>query len=446
MTDRIPVVAVVGRPNVGKSTFFNRVIGRREAIVADEPGVTRDRNFARTDWAGRSFVLVDTGGFVEQASEPLLEEVRKQVLAAMEEADLVVFMVDAREGLHPLDERIAEVIREGERPVLLVANKLDRLPEDAGRHEFWRLGIGEPHPLSAASGKGSGDVLDAIVERLPDVAPTEAPEALRVAVIGKPNVGKSTFVNRLLGEERMVVDETPGTTRDAVDSRLRFHDRELVLVDTAGLRRQSRIHEALEYYGTVRTVRVVERADVCLLLVDTTEPLHHQDIRIAEMAWQAGCGLVLVANKWDLVEKDERSADIFRRHVTDRLPFLRWVPVLFASALTGLRVRRALDLVLEVAEERRRRIPTATVNEVVRSLVDRQPPPHSRGREVKIRYVTQAEVAPPTFILFANLPREVPDHYIRYLENGFRDAWGFVGAPIRIRLRGGTAGRSGRRR
>lgn len=434
---RLPVVAIVGRPNVGKSTLFNRIVGHRLAIVADEAGVTRDRNFAQTDWSGHSFILIDTGGLVEGSDEPLHRAVRGQVLAAMDEADLVVFLVDGKAGIHPLDQRIADLLRKSERPVLLAVNKVDELPDDTARHDFWELGLGTPRPVSAATGKGSGDLLDEIVDRLPATPLVPEPEALRVAIIGKPNVGKSSFLNRLVGEERVVVSDEPGTTRDAVDTRLRYHGRDILFGDTAGLRRQSRVDEALEYYSTVRTVRVVENADACLLLVDATEPLHKQDIRIAELAWEKGCGLILVANKWDLVETDEHSAELFRRHVTDRVPFLRRVPILYTSALTGLRVRDALDTILRVEEERRKRIPTHEVNEVLRELVNRQPPPHSQGRDVRLRYATQVGTAPPLFVVFSNFPKAVPSHYIRYLENGFRDRWGFVGVPMRIGLRSG---------
>lgn len=435
----LPVVAVVGRPNVGKSTFFNRVIGRRIAIVDERPGVTRDRNFARADWAGRSFFIVDTGGVIEGSDEPLDRSVRDQALAAIEEADVVLFLVDGKAGVHPLDERLADELRSPAKSVLLVVNKMDNLPRDAGHHDFWRLGLGEPLPVSAISGKGSGDVLDRVVSCLPEAGPVpEEPGAVRVAVVGKPNVGKSTFVNRLLGEERVVVSPDAGTTRDPVDTPLRYHGSTLILVDTAGLRRQSRVKDSLEYYSALRTARVVQDADVCVVLVDGTEPLHVQDLKVAEQAWDAGAGVILAVNKWDLVEKDTLTAPRLEKEMRRRAPFLQWVPILFLSALTGQRVRKILDLVLEVQEQRLRRIDTHHVNEVLRELVGRQPPPHSRGRPVKLRYATQVGVAPPTFVLFSNLPKDVPEHYIRYIHNGFRGRWGFAGSPIRIRVRPST--------
>ncbi len=437
MKRTLPVVTVVGRPNVGKSTFFNRVLGRRVAIVEDIPGVTRDRHFAPAEWAGRHFYIVDTGGLETETDEPMAAAVRRQVMAAIEESDLIVFVVDGKAGPHPVDHRIAEILRRSNRPVVLVVNKLDRLPEELGHHDFWALGLGEPLPVSAISGRGSGDVLDAIVAHLPET-PEELAEddALYVAVIGKPNVGKSSFINRLLGEERMVVTDVAGTTRDSVDTPLRYHGRTLVFIDTAGLRRQARIDERLEYYSALRTERAIQRADVCLLLIDSTEEVHVQDLKIAEKAWDAGCGLIIVANKWDLVEKDEKTAAAYERHLRERAPSLRWVPVLFTSALTGQRVQRALDLVLEVAAERSRRIPTHEVNEVVRELVERRQPPQHRGHLVKIYFATQAETAPPTFVLFTNFPKGVPDHYTRYLHNAFRERWGFLGSPLRIRYKG----------
>lgn len=437
MRAAIPAVAIVGRPNVGKSTFFNRILGQRVAIVEDTPGVTRDRNFVRAEWAGREFYLIDTGGLVTDEDEPLLAAIRAQVLAAIDEAQVLVFLVDGRAGPHPVDFRIADLLRRADRPVVVVANKLDRLPEELGQHDFWALGLGEPHPVSALSGRGAGDVLDAIIARIPEtLGAAEQADVLRVAVIGKPNVGKSSLVNRLLGEERMVVSEAPGTTRDSVDTPLRYHGRTLVFIDTAGLRRKARIEQGVEYYSALRTERAVERADVCVQLLDATEPVHVQDLKIAERAWTQGCGLVIVANKWDLVEKEQTTAAAYERHIRERAPSLRWVPVLFASALTGQRVRRVLELVLEVAAERSRRIPTHEVNELLRELIERQAPPHFRGREVKLYYATQPAAAPPTFVVFTNHPKGLTDNYVRYLHNGFRGRWGFTGTPLRIHIRG----------
>lgn len=432
----LPTVAIVGRPNVGKSTFFNRVLGQRRAIVEDVPGVTRDRNFAVAEWAGHRFFLVDTGGLEMDVTEELTSAVRRQVDAAIEEADVLLLVVDGRTGPHPVDFRVAELLRRTSLPVVLAVNKMDRWPEDVTHLDFWELGLGEPLPVSSVSGKGTGDLLDVVVARLPAApAGEELPGALSVAVVGKPNVGKSSFINRLLGEERLVVSQEAGTTRDSIDTPLRYHGRELIFVDTAGLRRQARIEPGLEYYSALRTERAIERADVCVLLIDATEPVHVQDLRIAEKAWSAGCGLILVANKWDLVEKDTMTAPNFEKALREKAPSLRWVPIVFSSALTGQRVQRVLDLVIQVADERARRVSTHEVNEVVRELARRQPPPHYRGMPVRLLYATQAETAPPTFVLFANHPKAIPEHYLRYLRNGFRERWGFLGTPLRLRLR-----------
>lgn len=432
----MPVVAVVGRPNVGKSTFFNRVIGGRVAIVDELPGVTRDRNFSRADWAGHHFYLVDTGGVIEGSDEPLHRAIREQAYAAVAEADVILFLVDGKAGVHPLDQRLAEILRKSGPPVLLVVNKMDNLPQDQSHLDFWSLGMGEPIPVSAISGKGSGDLLDAMVANLPEQDEVDEEEGvIRVAVVGKPNVGKSSFVNRLFGEDRVVVSEVPGTTRDPVDSPLQYHGKTFVFVDTAGLRRQSKVKDSLEYYSALRTAKVVREADVCLVLVDATEPIHVQDLKVAEQAWEAGAGVILVANKWDLVEKDHQTAPQFEKDLKERAPFLRWIPAVFTSALSGQRVRKCLDMILEVQEERHRRIATAEVNEALEGLLRHQPPPHSRGRRVQIRYGTQVSVAPPTFLFFANLPKALPEHYIRYVHNSLRDRWGFMGSPLRVRFR-----------
>jgi GTP-binding protein len=437
----LPAVAIVGRPNVGKSTLFNRILGQRLAIVDDAPGVTRDRNFARADWAGRQFYVVDTGGLDVDDRAPMVTAIRRQVLAALEEADVLVFLVDGRTGPHPLDQKVAELLRTSGRPVVLAVNKMDRLPDEVGHHDFWELGLGEPVPVSALSGRGSGDLLDVVVAHLGEAPGDQEEDALYVAVVGKPNVGKSSLINRLLGEERLVVSEEAGTTRDSIDTPMRYHGRSLVFVDTAGLRRHSRIAEGLEYYSALRTERALERADVCLLLVDASEPVHVQDLKIAEKVWAAGCGLIVVANKWDLVEKETNTAVHYQRHLQERAPSLRWAPVLFTSALTGQRVQKTLDLILAVAAERERRIPTSEVNDVVHELAKRQPPPHYRGRPVRILYATQSNVKPPTFVFFVNVKHGVSENYRRYLHNGFRDRWSFTGSPLRLRFRGRREGK-----
>lgn len=429
----IPVVALVGRPNVGKSALFNRIIGERAAIVSEVAGTTRDRHFARAEWAGRAFWLVDTGGLTDDPTLPMDLEIRRQVLQAIDEADLLLLVVDARAGLHPSDVRIVDLLRGSDRPWMLVANKVDD-PRSTDFYEFYNLGAGDPYPVSAINGMQSGDLLDAVVERIPQ-AQAEDSHALRVAVVGRPNVGKSSFINRLLGEDRLVVNDVAGTTRDAIDAPLSYHGRAMIFVDTAGLRRQSKVEEGIEFYSALRTRRAIERADVCVLLLDATLGLENQDLKIAALAWEAGRSVVVVVNKWDLKEKDDKTAAHFQRDAGEKAPFLKHVPFLFTSALTGQRVTRVLDLIIQVDEERRKRVPTSEVNEVLGSLVARLQPPQAAGREVKLNYATQVETAPPTIVVFGNEPSLVPEHYVRFLHNGFRDAWGFLGSPLRIVLR-----------
>lgn len=436
-------VAIVGRPNVGKSTLFNRIVGGRRAIVDREPGVTRDRHVASAEWNGRRFFLVDTGGIVEEGGA-MEDAIRRQALGAIEHADVILFVVDGREGIHPLDEHIAQLLREREVPTLLAVNKLDQLPEASDHYEFYALGLGDPIPVAAISGRGSGDLLDRVVESLPPEDRTAAPEtAPRIAVIGRPNVGKSSFINRLLGTERLVVSDRPGTTRDAIDTPFEYNERPLIFVDTAGLRKKSRVNQGLEYYSTLRTLRAIERAEICILLVDAAEGVATQDFRVARLAWDRGTGLVLAVNKWDLIEKDTHTAPRFEKALRERMPFLEAVPIVFISALTGQRLHRCLDLALQVGEERRKRIPTPEVNEVLRALTTRTQPPQARGRAIRLYYGTQARTGPPVFVIWANYPREVPEHYVRYLVNGFREAWGFLGTPIHVRFRSRKRRRAG---
>ncbi|HWH53001.1 MAG TPA: ribosome biogenesis GTPase Der [Gemmatimonadaceae bacterium] len=429
-----PVVALIGRPNVGKSALFNRIVGDDSAIVSDEAGTTRDRHFAQADWAGRAFWLVDTGGVADDPRAPMDREIRRQVDEAIGEADLLLFVVDARVGLHPSDHHVAELLRNSRKPWMLVANKVDD-PKTTDFYEFYTLGVADVFPVSAINGKGSGDLLDAMVARLPQAEP-EAEQAMRVAVVGRPNVGKSSFVNRLLGEERLVVSEIAGTTRDAIDTPLRYHGRTFIFVDTAGLRRQSRIDEGIEFYSSLRTRRAIGRADICILMVDATEgEIQNQDLKIAALAWEAGRGLIVVVNKWDLADKDDKATAKYQKAAVEKAPFLAFVPFLFTSALTGQRVNRTLEIILEVEEERAKRIQTSEVNEKLQELLARRQPPQAAGRDVRLNFATQVETAPPTIAVFGNAPDLVEEHYVRYLHNGFRSFWGFTGNPLRILLR-----------
>lgn len=430
-----PTVAIVGRPNVGKSTLFNRLLGGRPAIVSERPGTTRDRHFGDAEWQGRRFWLVDTGGLVPDSEDSMDRAIRRQVEFALSEADVIVFLVDGREGLHPLDQAIAERLRKAGRPVLLAVNKLDNLEQSTEQYAFYALGFGDPVGVSAAIGKGSGDLLDALVERLPPYDPAEAEGAINVAVVGRPNVGKSSLVNRLLGEERHVVAPEAGTTRDAIDSVLRFQGKTLNFIDTAGLRRRAKVEDDLEFYSTLRTERAIERAEVCILVVDASVGMHNQDLRIATQAWDRGTGLIVVVNKWDLIE--EKGANTARQGqdtLIAKAPFLRYVPFLYVSALTGQRVRKTLELIVQVAESRELRVPTAEVNKVLAELIQRNAPPQKPGEEVKLLYASQIGTAPPTLAIVSNRPDEVPESYQRYLVHGFREAWPFPGSPLRLKF------------
>ncbi len=430
----IPVVAIIGRPNVGKSELFNRIVGEHTAIVAEEAGTTRDRHFARTDWAGHAFWLVDTGGITGEAQSPMDVEIRRQVDQAVQEADFLLFVLDAKAGLHPADHHVAEFLRHSGKPWLVVANKVDD-PRSTDFYEFYSLGAGEPLPVSAINGKGSGELLDALIERLPTM--TEEPgESLHVAVIGRPNVGKSSFVNKLLGEERLVVSDIPGTTRDAIDTPMRYHGKDLIFIDTAGLRRQSKVDDGVEFYSSLRSRRAIERADICVLVIDATEgAIQNQDLKIATLAWDAGRALIMLVNKWDIAEKDGKASAKFEKESREKAPYLRFVPFLFVSAKTGQRVSKILELLVEVNDERHKRVSTSDVNERLSELLARRQPPQAAGREIKLNYATQVEVAPPTIAVFGNNPDLVEEHYIRYLHNGFREAWAFTGNPLRIVMR-----------
>jgi len=432
----MPSVALVGRPNVGKSTLFNRLIGGRKAIVSDQPGTTRDRHFGAAEWGGRRFWLIDTGGLVPESNDSMDRAIRQQVELAVEQSDLVVLLVDGKEGFNPVDAEIASQLRRAKRPVLLAVNKLDDLPDTTAHMAFYKLGLGDPIPLSAAVGKASGDLLDAIVERLPVQEPGEMDEAINVAVVGRPNVGKSSLVNRLLGEERFVVSPEAGTTRDAVDSIMRAHGNVFNFIDTAGLRKRARVNEDVEFYSTLRTQRAIERAQVCVLVIDAALGLHTQDLRIATEAWDRGCGLIIAVNKWDLIEeKDSNTGKRGEDELREKAPFLAFVKFVYLSATTGQRVHQLPELILEVAAARERRIATAEVNKVLEELVQKSNPPQRAGEEVKLLYASQVGTAPPVFAIVCSRPDAIPESYERYLINGFRRAWSFEGSPLRLKFK-----------
>ncbi|HUL69841.1 MAG TPA: ribosome biogenesis GTPase Der [Gemmatimonadales bacterium] len=431
-----PTVAIIGRPNVGKSTLFNRLLGGRQAIVSERAGTTRDRNFGELEWNGRRFWLVDTGGLVPRSTDSMDRAVREQVDRAVEESDLVLLLVDGQEGPNPVDREIADRLRQSGRPVLLVVNKLDDLPDDQGRLPFYQLGLGDPIGTSAQVGKASGDLLDAIVSHLPEAGPAlEAGDTIQVAVVGRPNAGKSSLINRLVGTERHLVHPEAGTTRDAIDSPLRYHGKILNFIDTAGLRRRAKVEDDLEFYSNLRSHRAIEHADIVVLVVDALRGLEVQDLRIATEAWDRGCGLIVVVNKWDLIEeKDANTARRGEESLMERVPFLRYVPFVYVSAETGQRVAGLKDLLLSVAEARHYRVGTAEFNRVLEQLMQRSAPPQKPGEEVKLFYGSQIGTAPPSFAIVSNRPRDVPESYQRYLVHGIRESWPFLGSPVRLKF------------
>jgi GTP-binding protein len=432
-----PIVAIVGRPNVGKSTLFNRLLGGRRAIVDDMPGVTRDRLYGEFEWCGRRFVLVDTGGF-EPSGTGIMAQVRAQAEQAVAEADAILLLADGKEGLTPADAEVARLLRQGaSRPILLVVNKVDAASQTALAADFYRLGFDPVYPISAEQGQGIGDLLDAVASAIPDTGETaDETGAITVAVVGRPNVGKSSLVNRILGTERVVVSAEPGTTRDAIDTRFSYQGRDYILVDTAGIRAKGRLGRSVERYSVSRALAAMHRADVALILVDGVEGVTDQDTKIGGEAHEAGCASILVVNKWDCRTGEPDAAAAFRAALQEQFKYLAYAPVAFASALSGLGVMSLFRLIDAAAAERARRIPTADLNTAFEAAVSRRPPPADRGRAVRIRYVTQTGIKPPTFVLFTTAVGKIHFSYLRYLENCLRDIYGFRGTPIRLAVRG----------
>jgi len=431
----LPIVAIVGRPNVGKSMLFNRITRSGAAVVDDEPGVTRDRNYLEADWNGRRFVVVDTGGFLPGKQEAMASMVRAQAQAAIGEADVVVLVVDRTAGPTAVDAEIAALLRRSPRPILLAANKVDAGEHESDAAEFYSLGLGEPMPVSALHGRGVGDLLDRVVAVLPDAEAAEDGEepGVRVAVVGRPNVGKSSLVNRLVGQDVVIVHDAPGTTRDSIDTLVTFEGDRFVLIDTAGLRRKSHVEGGVEMWSAMRSLKSIERADVAVLVADATEGIVGQDARIAGFVENAGRGLVVAFNKWDLVEKDSGTAGLYARHAQEELAFARHAPVVQISALTGQRVAKVLTLAREVFREASRRIPTHHVNRTLMAAADRRPP--RGGHRSHILYASQVGVRPPTFVVFVSDPEAVDHAYRRYLANQLRREYGFAGVPVRINVR-----------
>jgi GTP-binding protein len=442
---QIAIVALVGRPNVGKSTLFNRIVGRRQAVVSDVPGTTRDRLYAEAEWAGEAFLLVDTGGLevlegrhtqpLSEDSERFLSLIRNQANVAIEDADVIIHVVDGQAGVTAADREVADILRHSEKPVLIAANKLESTALWDGIYEFYELGLGEVFPISALHGTGTGNFLDAIVELIPPGGDEEEDESIQVAILGRPNVGKSTLLNSLLGEERSIVSPIPGTTRDAIDTKVIYDGQELTLIDTAGIRRRGKIDPGVEKYSVLRAIKAMRRANVALLLIDVVEGITAQDTHIAGLLAEEMISVIVLVNKWDAVEKDAYTIYDHERDIRQALNFLPFAPVVFISALKGQRVNKIIPLVIEIFEARFLRIPTAQLNKLTRDAVIRHPPPQKGGVRVKFMYATQANVDPPTFVFFVNRPEWVHFTYQRYLENRIRDAYPFPGAPIRLIFR-----------
>ncbi|MCX7902985.1 MAG: ribosome biogenesis GTPase Der [Caloramator sp.] len=428
-----PIVAIVGRPNVGKSTLFNKLVGKRISIVEDTPGVTRDRIYAEVEWLNYKFTLVDTGGIEPESEDIILKQMKRQAQIAIETADVILFMVDGKEGLTATDIEVAEMLRRVNKPVVLVVNKIDNLKLEDNKFEFYSLGLGEPITISAALSLGLGDMLDEIVKFFKDKEATDEEEPLiKVAIVGKPNVGKSSLLNRLTGEERAIVSDIPGTTRDAIDSLVEINGEKFLFIDTAGIRRKSKIKEEIEKYSVIRSLAAIDRADVCLIMIDATEGVTEQDEKIAGIAHEAGKGIVIVVNKWDLIEKDDKTMNEYNNRIRTALSFMTYAPIIYISAKTGQRVTKLIELIKFVADQNAMRVKTGVLNEVISEAVMLRQPPVEKGKALKIYYATQVSTKPPTFAIFVNDEEIVHFSYDRYLENQIRQHFGFEGTPIRL--------------
>lgn len=431
------IVAIVGRPNVGKSTLFNRLIQRREAIVDSVSGVTRDRNYGKSEWNGKEFSVIDTGGYVRGSDDVFEGEIRKQVELAIDEADVIIFVVDVEEGITPMDDAVAKLLRKVTKPVLLAVNKVDNAMREKDAVEFYNLGLGDYYTFASISGSGTGELLDALIEAFPEKPEVEKPETElpRFAVVGRPNAGKSSFINALIGKDRYIVTDIAGTTRDAIDTKFDRFGFEFNLVDTAGIRRKAKVKEDLEFYSVMRSVRAIEHADICILIIDATRGFEGQDQSIFWLAEKNRKGLVILVNKWDLVEKDTMSTRDYEAKIRKEIEPFTDVPILFVSALTKQRLLKALEASVKVFENRKQRIATSKFNDYMLKVIEGYPPPALKGKYVKIKYCMQLPTPTPQFVFFANLPQYVKEPYKRFLENKIRENWDFSGVPIDIYIR-----------
>jgi GTP-binding protein len=430
----LPIVAIIGRPNVGKSTLFNRFLKKRLAVVHNRPGVTRDRNYASCTWNGKSFYLVDTGGLLPSTKNELEKQVKAQAESAIDEADIILFLIDSKVGAQEIDLEIAKKLKKTNKKVLLVANKVDNEKEELEVYSHTRLGLGEPYPISAENGRNATELLDDISRLIPESILEEEEKGIKVAVIGRPNVGKSTFVNTLLGEEKLIVSQMPGTTRDSIDTRIRINQEDFVLIDTAGLRKKSKMVDDLEFHTSLRSLRSIQRADVCLLLAEAPVGLINQDLKIASEVIEMWKGLVMGINKWDQLQKESKTIDYYTKWIKNFAPFLDFVPVIFISAKTGQRLEKTMEFIKEVYLERRKRIPTNELNQKLEPEIKKQPPPSVQGKYIKLYYCTQTDTEPPTFVFFCNYPELLKKPYLKYLQGKIREHFGFKGCPIRIKV------------
>ena len=431
------IVAIVGRPNVGKSTLFNRLIERKKAIMDDESGVTRDRHYGYGEWTGHYFTAIDTGGYVEGSEDMFEGAIRQQVKLALAEASVILFMVDLDTGLTGMDKDFANVLREINKPILLVANKADNQEKAMGYGEFYELGLtDEVYPVSSVSGSGTGELLDEMVKHF-DSEDAEDPEAgiPRIAILGRPNVGKSSFVNALLGEERTIVTDMAGTTRDAINTRYNLYGKDFILVDTAGIRRKSKVKEDIEFYSVLRSIQSLQDSDVCIIILDATLGLEGQDINIISLAHKYRKGVMIMVNKWDLVEKDSKTADAFRKVIEEKLGPLSYIPVIFTSVTSKKRIFQAIEMAMKIHENRNQKIPTSALNEALLPEIEKYPPPATKGKYIKIKYITQLPTQAPTFAFFCNLPQYIKESYERFLMNKLRGKFDLTGVPVKLVFR-----------
>lgn len=430
------IVAIVGRPNVGKSTLFNRLVERREAIMDNESGVTRDRHYGFAEWTGKGFTVIDTGGYVHGSDDVFEDAIRNQVMRALKEATVIIFMADCNDGLTDLDKDFANVVRTVNKPVLIVGNKADNADKRQNSVEFYGLGLGEVYPISSATGSGTGDLLDEVVKYFQEEDDQNPDDALpKIAIMGRPNVGKSSFVNVLIGEDRSIVTDIAGTTRDSINTRYNMFGKDFILIDTAGVRKKAKVKEDIEFYSVIRSIRSLQNSDVSIVMIDAQNGLESQDMNLINLAIKYRKGIILMVNKWDLIEKDQHTADKFTKQIKERLGTLSYIPIVFTSVLTKQRVFKAIETAINVYNERYKKVPTSELNNVLLKEIDKFKPPSFRGKHIKIKYITQLPTSTPTFAFFCNFPKYVKSPYARYLENKIRVNFGFIGVPVKLVFR-----------